>query len=89
MVTSPDGCGVIIIGGNQAILEYDEASDDDEYEEEELYHYSDSPSDKMLELRSDGNEWVILDQYLKNPRMEHVSFPITNEMENSLKEFFC
>ena len=76
MVTSPDGCGVIIIGGNQVIF------GDDEY-------YNSSPSAKMLELRSDGTEWVILDQYLKTPRMEHVSFPITNEMENNLKQKFC
>ena len=94
MVTSPDGCGVIIMGGNQAIIEYEEVSadehfrtvDDDEYEEE-FYHYFDFPSDKMLELRSDSNEWVILDQCLKQPRMEHVSFPITDEVENSLQKF--
>ena len=73
MVTSPDGCGVIIIGGNQVIF------GDDEY-------YNSSPSAKMLELRSDGTEWVILDQRLKNPRMEHVAFPITDEVENNLKE---
>ena len=48
--------------------------------------WDDLPTDKILELRSDATEWVILDQRLKNPRMEHVAFPITNEVENNLKE---
>ena len=81
MVTSPDGCGVIIIGGSKAILKHIEHGDDSDDGD-----YSDSPSDKMLELRSDGNEWVILDQFLKQPRMEHVSFPITDEIETNFKE---
>ena len=76
MVTSPDGCGVIIIGGNQIILDDVDAGRD----------YNDLPSDKILELRSDATEWIILDQRLKNPRMEHVAFPITDEVENNLKE---
>ena len=62
---------------------------DDSDDGDEDYYYSDSPSDKMLELRSDGNEWVILDQFLKQPRMEHVSFPITDEVENNLRKKYC
>jgi len=42
--------------------------------------------DKILELRSDATEWVILDQCLENPRMEHVAFPITDEIETNFKE---
>ena len=76
MVTSPDGWGVIIIGGNKSF------SDDEYYDDD----WDDLPSDKILELRSDATEWVILDQCLENPRMEHVAFPITDEIETNFKE---
>ena len=79
MVTSPDGCGVIIIGGNITSFSADEYFDDDD-------NWIDPASDKILELRSDATEWVILDQCLENPRREHVAFPITDEIETNFKE---
>ena len=73
MVTSPDGNGIILIGGQHIKLRRDVN-----------FHESWNISAKILELRRDTNgwasSWTTMKQKLKYGRQEHVAIPISNEL---------
>ena len=72
MVTSPDGNGIILIGGLHIKLRRDVN-----------FHESWNISAKILELRRDTNgwasSWTTMKQKLKYARHLHVAIPIPNE----------
>ena len=72
MVTSPDGNGIILIGGQHIKLRRDVN-----------FHESWNISAKILELRRHSNgwasSWTTMKQKLKYARHYHVAIPIPNE----------
>ena len=72
MVTSPDGNGIILIGGQYIKLRRDIN-----------FHESWNISAKILELRRHSNgwasSWTTMKQKLKYARILHVAIPIPNE----------
>ena len=72
MVTSPDGNGIILIGGQYIKLRRDIN-----------FHESWNISAKILELRRHSNgwasSWTTMKQKLKYARHYHVAIPIPNE----------
>ena len=69
MVTSPDGMGIIIVGGNRGGNIVD-------------YSYSEK---RILESRFNGSQflpWKVMDQELKFKRFGHVVIPIPKSTTN-------
>jgi len=69
MMTSPDGMGIIIVGGEKKDAETSE------YTSEK----------RILESRFDGSKflpWKEMDQKLEKGRHNHVVIPITNSITN-------
>ena len=75
MIPSPNGKGVIVIGGESKTFEKDD--DDDEV------------SDLLMELNGDTLQWKILDQKLDAKRRYHNAIPISYEFDLDILSQFC
>ena len=73
MVTSPDGMGVVIVGGDtQSLLD-------------KVFDEKIPPSAIILESRFDGSKflpWQVMDQKLENGRSGHTVIPIPKNITN-------
>ena len=74
MITSPNGTGVIIIGGEVGFSGFEERRNEDPKD----------PSHHLIELNGDTMEWKILDQKLDHGRRNHIaiSIPYVYDLEN-------
>ena len=73
MITSPDGKGVILMGGRIGFSKKEYFQED--FDEE------DKVTDVMIELRSDTMEWNILEKTLSCPRMRHIAIEIPYDLK--------
>ena len=73
MIPSPNGKGIIVIGG----------------ESKTFGEREDKVSDLLMELNGDTLQWKILDQKLDAKRRYHNAIPISYEFDLDILSQFC
>ena len=73
MIPSPNGKGIIVIGG----------------ESKTFGEREDKVSDLLMELNGDTLQWKILDQKLDAKRQYHNAIPISYEFDLDILSQFC
>ena len=76
MITSPDGKGVILIGGQTGFTKEEIFKDN-----ESRLNLKEISTDVMIELRSDTMEWNILEKTLNFPRNRHIAIEIPYDLK--------